>query len=209
MLGKSLIEVATDLGIMIDLSHANEKTFWDIISLVKTLKSSGKSPFIFASHSNCRNLFDKQVAVFLESQRESLKKNLFYLRNLSDEQLLAIKELGGVIGIVSHKRLSLLRPDQMDIIKEELKDTYIQSLKDQFIHLKELFGDTNNIILSSDDMGYESHVDYAYYTNCNFFSYPTISKEWKMFLGNCNFSKVEIESMMYNNFKKQILNRYK
>ena len=55
---------------MVDVSHAGEKTFWDIINITK-------KPII-ASHS-------------------SVYKICPHFRNLKDEQILAIKENGGVI----------------------------------------------------------------------------------------------------------------
>lgn len=60
-------------GMVIDVSHANEKTFWDIMTCAK-------SPVI-ATHSNARALCD-------------------HPRNLYDEQLLAIAENGGLVGVV-------------------------------------------------------------------------------------------------------------
>ena len=73
-LGEKAIHLMEKLGIIIDVSHANDKTFWDVYE--KTTK-----PFI-ASHSNCRALCNVK-------------------RNLSDEQLKAISERGGLVGLNS------------------------------------------------------------------------------------------------------------
>ncbi len=70
--GRALVEYAQQLGMIIDLSHSNEKTFWDVVSL-------SRQPVI-ATHSCARALSDTP-------------------RNLSDEQIAAIGKLGGVIGI--------------------------------------------------------------------------------------------------------------
>jgi membrane dipeptidase len=70
--GKDLIEAMQDLGIIIDVSHLNDKSFWDVIGLAR-------SPVI-ASHSNLRVYADHR-------------------RNLSDEMVIAIKDTGGTIGI--------------------------------------------------------------------------------------------------------------
>lgn len=75
-LGRKAIEKLEDLGMIIDVSHANEKTFWDIISLVK-------KPII-ASHSNCKSLCQVE-------------------RNLTDDQIKAIGKTGGFIGVNIHK----------------------------------------------------------------------------------------------------------
>jgi len=73
-LGVLALKKMEELGILIDVSHANEKTFWDIYE--KTTK-----PFI-ASHSNVYNLYNDS-------------------RNLKDDQIKAIAERKGVIGINS------------------------------------------------------------------------------------------------------------
>ena len=70
--GKKLLKRMGEEGFILDLSHLNEKSFWDAIALFK-----GK---VFASHSNCFSL----------SQ---------HVRNLTDAQILAIAKRRGVIGI--------------------------------------------------------------------------------------------------------------
>lgn len=74
--GARLIKKMEQLGIILDVSHANEKTFWDICKVAK-------KPFI-ASHSNCRSLCD--VA-----------------RNLTDDQLREIARRNGVVGVNSYE----------------------------------------------------------------------------------------------------------
>lgn len=59
---------------IIDVSHANEKTFWDIMKHT--------SAMVIATHSNARCVCD-------------------HIRNLWDDQLLAIAERGGIIGAVA------------------------------------------------------------------------------------------------------------
>ena len=88
VLGKKLIEKLVDKKIAIDLSHTNEKTFYDITYLCMNLKRKEKAPIVFASHSNARELCDVP-------------------RNLNDKQIIKIKELEGVIGIVGVKQFSI------------------------------------------------------------------------------------------------------
>ena len=71
--GIKLIEKMNRLGITLDLSHLNEKSFWSAIELTKLIP--------IATHSNARALTNNP-------------------RNLNDKQLLAISKRGGVIGIV-------------------------------------------------------------------------------------------------------------
>ena len=71
--GKAAVRRMNDLGIVLDVSHLNDKGFWDIISL------SDRHPVI-ASHSNARALAP-------------------HGRNLSDEMIKALAETGGVLGM--------------------------------------------------------------------------------------------------------------
>lgn len=71
--GRQVVERANRLGLAIDLSHASEKTFFDVIRL-------SKAPVI-ASHSCVRGVHADP-------------------RNLTDEQLLALRDNGGVVGIM-------------------------------------------------------------------------------------------------------------
>lgn len=71
-LGIEVIKKMESLGMIVDVSHANEKTFWDIYE--RTTK-----PFI-ASHSNSYSICN-------------------CLRNLKDDQIKAIAQRNGAIGI--------------------------------------------------------------------------------------------------------------
>lgn len=71
-LGVKVVSLIEKLGIVLDVSHANEKTFWDICNATN-------KPII-ASHSNCKSICNVQ-------------------RNLTDEQLKAISKKNGVVGI--------------------------------------------------------------------------------------------------------------
>ncbi|MGB6866414.1 MAG: dipeptidase, partial [Candidatus Aminicenantaceae bacterium] len=70
--GKEVVAECNRLGIMVDISHASEKSFFDIVEMTK-------APII-ASHSSARALCD-------------------HPRNLTDAQLKALAENGGVIQI--------------------------------------------------------------------------------------------------------------
>lgn len=71
-IGKKCVSYLEKMGVVIDVSHANEKSFWDICEC--TAKP------IIASHSNCRDICNVS-------------------RNLYDSQLKAIGEKGGVVGL--------------------------------------------------------------------------------------------------------------
>ena len=69
--GKALVMACDKLGIMLDTSHLNEKGFWDIAAL--------SSRPLVATHSNAHHLCASP-------------------RNLTDQQLDAIAEQGGIVG---------------------------------------------------------------------------------------------------------------
>jgi membrane dipeptidase len=73
--GRRLVAEMERLGVLVDVSHVADATFRDVVAIASV-------PFI-ASHSSCRALAD-------------------HSRNLSDEQLRAIAEAGGVVGINFH-----------------------------------------------------------------------------------------------------------
>ncbi|MEM9626439.1 MAG: dipeptidase [Pseudomonadota bacterium] len=70
--GKALVEACNRLGILIDLSHLNEKGFWDVHELTD-------APLV-ATHSNAHQLCPVS-------------------RNLTDKQLHAIRESDGMVGL--------------------------------------------------------------------------------------------------------------
>jgi|MEHZ01.5.fsa_nt_MEHZ011385232.1_9 membrane dipeptidase len=96
-LGKQLIDELNALGIMVDVSHTSRES---------TLQASAysKSPVI-ASHSGVRALYD-------------------HIRNLTDEEIVAIAESGGVIQLVAFD--SYMRPvseensEAISQVREEL-----------------------------------------------------------------------------------------
>jgi membrane dipeptidase len=81
-LGKKLVAECNRLRIMIDLSHLNEKGFWDVAAL-------SNAPLV-ATHSNAHAISP-------------------HSRNLTDKQLAAIRESGGMVGV--NYAASFLRPD--------------------------------------------------------------------------------------------------
>ena len=75
-LGKKAVRKMQDKGMIVDVSHLNDKSFFDVIDIT--------SAPIIASHSNSRVLCKS-------------------LRNLTDEQLKAIRDTKGVVGLNSYK----------------------------------------------------------------------------------------------------------
>jgi membrane dipeptidase len=70
--GKALVRACNEVGILVDVSHLNEKGFWDIAAL-------STAPLV-ATHSNAHALTPTP-------------------RNLTDRQLDAIRDSGGIVGV--------------------------------------------------------------------------------------------------------------
>jgi membrane dipeptidase len=75
LFGKQVVLEMNKLGMMVDISHVSDKTFWDALE-------TSKAPMI-ASHSSCRALCDAP-------------------RNMTDEMIKALAAKGGVIQINYH-----------------------------------------------------------------------------------------------------------
>lgn len=103
--GRDVVREMNRLGMMVDVSHVADSTFWDVIETTN-------APII-ASHSSCRALAD-------------------HPRNMTDEMIKALAENGGVIqinfypGYIDPKRVELLaklRPEFDRIAKEYADDS--------------------------------------------------------------------------------------
>jgi membrane dipeptidase len=88
-LGRDVVREMNDLGMVIDISHVSDSTFFDVVEI-------SEDPVI-ASHSGCRALNA-------------------HGRNMSDDQLRALAENGGVIGIVFV--LNYLTPEYREAMSE-------------------------------------------------------------------------------------------
>lgn len=80
--GVKLVKECNRMGVIVDVSHLNEEGFWDVI------KTSTRP--VIATHSNAWAICP-------------------HIRNLKDDQLRAIADSGGTVGINFHT--SFLRPD--------------------------------------------------------------------------------------------------
>lgn len=80
--GAALVRACNELGILVDLSHLNEQGFWDVAK-------TSNAPLV-ATHSNVHAICPSA-------------------RNLTDKQLEAIAETGGMVGL--NFALSFLRED--------------------------------------------------------------------------------------------------
>jgi membrane dipeptidase len=106
-LGKELIRACNQRRILIDLSHLNERGFWDVAAI-------SDAPLV-ATHSNAHALSPQS-------------------RNLTDKQLAAIRETGGMVGV--NFAVSFLRADG-----RHEADTPVDRVVDHLAHLIEHAGE--------------------------------------------------------------------
>lgn len=179
-LGRELIEKAIDLGLGIDLSHANMSTFNDLIGLVKEKKKSGKDVCVYASHSNARSLCDRD-------------------RNLTDQQLRAIKEIDGLVGIFSNKNF-VVKPSEQTA-DTNYRDKYLEHIE----HAAKFVG-YDNIMCSTDDMNFCAWAD-PEYGELAIYDYSNIASKLRNDL-IAKFKNEEVaENMIYVNGKEKIINK--
>ena len=113
---------AIDLGISIDMSHMNKKTFSDTIELIREQKKLGKDVKVIASHSNCFEICHHE-------------------RNLDDEQLRELKSVDGLLGLVAYG------PFVSDSEDDDLSSMYLEHIERAIAILG-----IDNIGVSTDDM---------------------------------------------------------
>ena len=181
-LGKILIKKLVNKKIAIDLSHANETTFFDIINICKKMKKEGKDPIVFASHSNAKKVCNVP-------------------RNLTDEQILARKELGGIIGVVSIKNFCI---DTNDICNKNID--YEQKYIENITYIKNILGGVDNIAVATDDMKYY-FIDPEYYQNINIYPHFNVKEKLKKALEKNDYNEIQIKKILEDNFKEKILKR--
>lgn len=194
--GKQLIKEMNNQGMIIDVSHLGEGSFWDVIDI-------SEHPII-ASHSNCYSIYP-------------------HFRNLKDDQIKAIADKGGVVNVNFHSGF-LTHPKKsnftaLDVYKEKLSGLQKEAngdlikfniLKDKFfeesilpetvlinnvvehiVYLKNLVG-ADHIGLGSDfDGGITPPFD-LYDSSC----YPTLTRK----LFEKGFTENELKKILGLNF---------
>lgn len=174
--GEKFLKKAIDLGISIDLSHMNPNTFSDVVSLLKVEKAQGKDIRVIVSHSNCYDLYS-------------------HPRNLTDEQLLSLKELNPIIGLVSYGPF-VSSDDKLEVLKEE----YVKHI----LHVRDLLG-IDAVGVSTDDMTFDQAL-FGVYDDNQLFCYSKVFHELKDLLKKV-FSEEEIKKILYDNSYNQLFRR--
>jgi len=111
--GREVVAECNRLGMIVDISHASEKSFYDVLA-------ASKAPII-ASHSSARAVCD-------------------HPRNLTDDQLRALARNGGVIQICflgAYVKTSPVVPERDKALKElEAKYGPIREIRDDAVRAK-------------------------------------------------------------------------
>lgn len=113
--GAALVRACNALGVMIDLSHLNERGFWDVARI-------SNAPLV-ATHSNAHRITPVS-------------------RNLTDAQMDAIRDTGGVVGL--NFATFFLRPDG-----KRTTETPLSVMTRHLDHMLEKLG-PNGVALGSD-----------------------------------------------------------
>lgn len=166
--GVQAIKTLEKLGMIVDVSHANEKTFWDIYDC-------STKPFI-ASHSNCTALCNAG-------------------RNLTDRQLKAIAQKGGVVGLNSYH----------GFVHEDIKERTIDNLAKHVDHMVEVMG-IDHVGFGFDFVDYLREVDAGNFSSENkdenVIGFENITKVPNLIqvLKNKGYSDEDVEKIKYKNF---------
>src|SRR5450759_1617577 len=114
--GEQVVKEMNRLGMMVDISHISDKSFYDVLKVTK-------APVI-ASHSSCRALCGSP-------------------RNLTDDMLLALKENQtryGDYNSLSDSTKKLMRAEYQDVQKKYEKSATVKDVVDHIDHVVQVIG---------------------------------------------------------------------
>lgn len=166
-LGEKVVQKMRKKGMILDVSHLNEKSFWDIIDIADFP--------IIASHSNAKKLCNN-------------------VRNLNDEQLKAIRDLNGVVGLNSYK----------SFIDEDKKKQNIERAIDHIKYMVDKIG-IEHVGLGFD---YNEYLEIDNFNSDSPFieGLENSSKSYGIILKlkEAGFNEEEINKIAYENFQRII-----
>lgn len=158
-LGKKFIKYMNEHNMIVDVSHLNEKSFYDVLN--------EKPKILIASHSNAYALSD-------------------HPRNLKDEQLKALKEAGGMIGVVAAR----------NFVSRNKEKQNIKGFVDQIEYIIEFMG-IDNVMFGFDMMNFLDDFD-----NSNLDDLQSHADVLKVIeeLQMRKFSQEDIEKICFKNY---------
>lgn len=170
-LGKRAAKKIQDKHMLLDVSHLNERSFWDVMDVAQ-------GPII-ASHSNAKKYSDTA-------------------RNLTDEQLLAIRDTDGLVGLNSFNLF----------VSQNIAEQDIDHLVQHAVYMAEKlgiehlgFGFDFFEFLSTDSMKSYSDQDTSYtrgFEDCT--KVPLLLEKLKQ----AGFTEKELEMVTYQNWMRVI-----
>ncbi len=166
-LGKKAIDIIQEKKMILDCSHLNERSFWDVIDYSQTP--------ILASHSNAKALVDVP-------------------RNLSDDQLFAIRDTKGLIGLNAYRPFVANTNEEQNTL----------GLIKQGAYIAEKIG-VEHLAFGFDFMDFLEHDSTASFTDSDIYwidgletpaKVPALLQEMKAF----GFSDQEIKQIAHDNW---------
>ena len=179
--GKKLLLKAIDLGMGIDLSHANENSFKDMIDIILKQKELGKDIVVYASHSNSREICDES-------------------RNLFDYQLEMIKSVNGLVGAFLNRNFVVGRKFKNIVSQRDKEIKFLEHIK----HIKSIVGD-DNIMISTDDMDFCKDVD-SEYGEVAIYDYDNVASCVFTLLSE-KYEYLDVNKIMFSNVKEKVFNK--
>ncbi len=160
-LGKKFIKYMNEHKMIVDVSHLNEKSFYDVLN--------EKPEILIASHSNAYALSN-------------------HPRNLKDEQLVALRDAGGMIGVVAAR----------NFVSRDKEKQNIKGFVDQIEYIINIMG-IDRVMFGFDMMNFLDDFD-----NSNLDDLQSHADVLKVIeeLENRNFSVEDIEKICYKNYLK-------
>jgi len=163
--GESLLKAMDQVGMILDLTHLADQAFWEALKIFRGT--------VLASHNNCRALVPGQ-------------------RQFGDDQLKAIIERNGVIGVALDAWM--LYPGW---IKGETPNTVVslQAVADHIDHICQVAGNANHAGIGSD-------LDGGYGTEQCPYDLDTIADLQKItdLLHKRGYSEADIHGIMHGNW---------
>ena len=157
--GKRLYKRMQELGMIIDLAHLNEKSFYEALEIV--------DKNIIYSHGLCKALCN-------------------HPRNLTDEQMIALKKVDGLFGLTLAN--NFVSPNKSEQDLEHFLDHLDYAVK---------FMSIDNICFGFDFMDYLSE-----FPNSNIVDVPDATKAYRIIDGmrRRGYSEEDIKKVCYQNF---------
>lgn len=163
--GKELVKSCGSLGVMIDLAHLNEKGFWDVAEL--------SSHPLVSTHTAAGSLIPKS-------------------RNLTDEQMKAIADSNGVVGII-------FSVNDLDGGKRPKENAPISKIIDHICYVANLIG-VDHVAFGSDFDGTKIPAELG-----NVSGYPKLVT----LLKEAGFNNQDMEKICSQNWIRVLKNTWK